>query len=202
MKNPPEVIKLQKRYEDLEAQISRKAQDPEIKIDTQLIQSLMDIIGPAVKEAQHKAEEQSEKREAEKRQKFALQVLELLNQSDKNTDTIQKILHLIKEFTQFDAVAIRLKEEDDSPFYASLGFSEEFINQERSLCVRDDKGTVRRDPKELPFLEGLCGRVLSQETDSELPFYSEKGSFWINSAAECFFRLWRSVEATMAGDLA
>lgn len=186
VKNPPEVLKLQKRYEDLEAQISRKAQDPAIKIDTQLIQNLLDIIGPAVKEAQHKAEEQSEKREADKRQKFALQVLELLNQSDRNTDTIQKILHLIKEFTQFDAVAIRLKEEDDFPFYASLGFSEEFINQERYLCVRDDKGTVLRNPNGLPYLEGLCGRVLSQVTDSELPFYSDKGSFWINSAAEMF----------------
>ena len=186
VKNPPEVIELQKRCKDLRAQISKKAQDPAIKIDTMLIQDLLDIIGPAVKEAQHKAEEQSERREAEKRQIFALQVLELLNQSDRNADMIQIILKLIKEFTQFDAVAIRLKEEDDFPFYASLGFSEEFINQERYLCARDDRGSVIRDAKGVPCLEGQCGRVLSQETDSELPFYSEKGSFWINSAAEMF----------------
>lgn len=186
MKKSPEIFVIQERYNELRGEISKKNQDPSIKIDTLLIQNLLDVIGPAVKDSLNKAEELSEKRDAERRQNFALQVLELLNQSDKNADVIQAILHLVKEFTQFSAVAIRLKEEEDFPFYASLGFSEKFIDQESFLCLRDEKGAVIKDAKGVPCLEGQCGRVLNQETDSNLPFYSEKGSFWINSAAEMF----------------
>jgi len=64
------------------------------------------------------------------------------------TTDIDKIIintFLIKEFTGFEAVGLRLKEGDDYPYYETIGFPALFIEQENSLCEKADDGSTVRD---------------------------------------------------------
>ena len=125
-------------------------------------------------------------RSAEERQKLALQVLELLNQSNGKTDTIRDLLFLIKESTRFEAAGIRLREGEDFPYYETSGFPAHFVEAERYLCARDPAGELIRDSEGNPCLECMCGNVICQRTDTSLPFFTEGGSFWTNSTTELF----------------
>ena len=124
------------------------------------------------------------RKQAEDRQKFSAQVLELLNHSTEETDTIRDILFLVKNFTQFEAVGIRLREEDDFPYYETVGFPAMFVERERYLCTRDQSGLVKRDPDGLAHLECMCGNVIRGRTDSSQPFFTDGGSFWANSTTK------------------
>ena len=118
------------------------------------------------------------------RARLAREVLELLNRSEGSTDTVRDILQLIKKNTGFEAVAIRLREGDDFPYYETNGFSEEFIQAERYLCARDEEGKIIRDGQGKPVLECMCGNILCNRTDPALPFFTEGGSFWSNCTTE------------------
>ena len=119
-------------------------------------------------------------RQAKEYQKLAIQVLELLNESGEKTDKIRDILHLIKEFTGFEAVGIRLREGEDFPYYETYGFPADFIEAERHLCERDQCGNVIRDSDGNPSLECMCGNIIRSRTNPSLPFFTEGGSFWTN----------------------
>ncbi|UCE25793.1 MAG: GAF domain-containing protein [Candidatus Zixiibacteriota bacterium] len=124
------------------------------------------------------------RRQAADRQKFAAQVLELLNHPTEESDTIRDILFLIKDFTGFEAVGIRLREEDDFPYYETVGFPAVFVERERYLCTRDEAGLLKRDPNGLAHLECMCGNVIRGRTDSSQPFFTKGGSFWSNCTTE------------------
>ncbi|MCP3968685.1 MAG: response regulator [Lentisphaerae bacterium] len=125
------------------------------------------------------------RKQAEDRQKFAIQLLELLNQKRyTKIDIIQKILFLIKNFTGFEAVAIRLREGEDFPYYVTSGFSEYFIEAENYLCTRDHKNELIRDSEGNPVLECMCGNVICRRTDPSFPFFTDGGSFWSNYTTE------------------
>ncbi len=122
----------------------------------------------------------TDRRIAETRQKFAMEIMGLLNQSTGKTDTIRVILHLIKKFTGMKAVGIRLREGDDYPYYETSGFPEVFIDKENFLCARDDHGEIIRDAFGHAELECMCGNVIRGRTDPSLPFFTQGGSFWSN----------------------
>ncbi|MDM8535283.1 ATP-binding protein [Desulfobacterales bacterium HSG17] len=130
------------------------------------------------------ATDDTERKQTENRQKLAFQVLELLNQSDEKCDVIRSILLLIKEFTGFEAVGIRLKDGDDYPYYETFGFSKDFVEKEQYLCTRDQTGELVRDLEGMSCLECMCGNIIRGRTDPNLPFFSKGGSFWTNSTTE------------------
>ena len=115
---------------------------------------------------------------------LAIEVLKLLNESDKKLNLIRKLLFLIKEFTGFKAVGIRLKEEEDFPYYETNGFPEDFVELERNLCSVDASGNLIRDSKGNAVLECMCGNIISGKTDPSLSFFTEGGSFWTNSTTD------------------
>jgi len=117
-------------------------------------------------------------------QNLPRQVLELLNQTNNMTDLIKDILFLVKAATGLEAVGIRLREDEDFPYYETIGFSKEFVNAERYLCARDQTGGIIRDSAEQPYLECMCGNVICGRTNPSLPFFTEGGSFWTNSTTE------------------
>ena len=121
---------------------------------------------------------------AEKRHTLATQVLQLLSQSDEMADTIHRILLLMKGFTGFEAVGIRLRDGEDFPYYTTTGFPGDFVEAERYLCQCDRMGEVVRDSQGNAYLECMCGNVISGRTDPTLSFFSEGGSFWTNSTTE------------------
>ena len=120
-------------------------------------------------------------RQAEAHQQLVTQILEILNQTEKKTDAIRDILGLIKEFTDTEAIGIRLREAEDFPYYETRGFTKTFIEAERLLCTRGKSGQLLRDEQGNLCFDCLCGVVLCGKTDPEQPFFTPGGSFWTNS---------------------
>ncbi|MEQ8190668.1 MAG: PAS domain S-box protein [Candidatus Eremiobacterota bacterium] len=119
----------------------------------------------------------TERKNTENWQELALKILNFLNGSEEKMKVIKKILALIKEFTGFDAVGIRLKKGMDFPYYATDGFPEDFIKTENHLYNHDNSAP------ENPVLDCLCGKILSRNINDNLPCYTEKGSFWCNDTS-------------------
>ncbi len=126
----------------------------------------------------------TERKEIASRQELAGKILERLNRKSEAFDMVRDIITLIKESTGFAAVGIRLCEGDDFPYFIANGFDAEFIEAEKYLCARDQKGEIIYDSQGKPVLECMCGNVLSGRTDSALPFFTEGGSFWTNSTTK------------------
>ncbi len=126
----------------------------------------------------------TERRQAEMRQALHARMLASLNRGGELQDLLSDLLREIKRFTGFDAVGIRLKEEDDFPYFVTSGFSEEFVEHERSLCAYDESGKVIRDYTGNPCLDCICGTVIEGRTDAAFPFFTDNGSFWTNSTTK------------------
>jgi len=110
--------------------------------------------------------------------------LDTINKSEVWKDCIEEILSEIKQFTGFEAVAIRLCEKEDFPYYVTKGFPPEFVEAERYLCTRDSKGEIIRDSEGNPYVECMCGNVICGRTDPSKSFFTEGGSFWSNNTSK------------------
>ena len=137
-----------------------------------------------MKEKSKLKKSETEYNRMEKQKKLTIQLMELLNKSDEKTDVIREILILIKKFTGFEAVGVRLKGNEDFPYYETKGFPAKFVEAERYLCARNDKGELVRDSKGKPVLECMCGNVILGKTNPSLPFFNKRGSFWTNSTTK------------------
>lgn len=126
----------------------------------------------------------TEHRSAEERERFARNVLDILNQPKRSTDTITDILELIKKSMDIEAVGIRLKEGDDFPYYETMGFSEDFVRVERRLCTYDEEGKIVRDEQGNAVPECMCGNIIRGRTDPTMPFFTKAGSFWTNCTTD------------------
>lgn len=115
---------------------------------------------------------------------LSIDILGLLNERTVEIDVLGKILRLIKEFTGFESVGIRLRKGEDFPYCFTEGFSNVFIQTENSLCSRNNRGEIICDPNGQAVLECICGRVLRGTTDPSLPFFTKGGSFWTNSRSK------------------
>src|ERR1019366_5598605 len=98
-----------------------------------------------------------ERVQAAGRERLARETLELLNRGGDGEATIGSIVAAIKNTTAIEAVAIRLQENDDFPYYVSKGFPDKFLLAERFLCARNQAGEILRDGKGNPVLECMCG---------------------------------------------
>jgi PAS domain S-box-containing protein len=115
---------------------------------------------------------------------FALDVLKRLNHGGNQKELIHDIILLIKKFSGFEAVGIRLKVGEDYPYYDSLGFIEGHVQMENHLCAIDESGTLIRDAQGFPILECMCGNILCGRFDPAKPFFTKSGSFWTNCTSE------------------
>ncbi len=118
------------------------------------------------------------------RELLAREVLHLLNRPEDETDVIRDILLLIKKHQDFEAVGIRLKQGDDFPYFQTDGFPDHFVKAENYLCVRNGEGKILRDAAGNPMLACMCGNIVCGRTDTLLPFFTDKGSFWTNSTTD------------------
>ncbi|MBN1531980.1 MAG: PAS domain S-box protein [Spirochaetes bacterium] len=141
-------------------------------------------VGGVVKSVLCISRDVTELKKAEEAQVFAVNILKLLNSGTEKKDIIAEILARAKEFTGFDAVAIRLKDGDDYPYYLTNGFDDSFVGFEQSLCARDENGNPVPDENGLPRLDCLCGHVIRGAIEATLPCFTRGGSFWTNSVAE------------------
>ncbi|MHC4174186.1 MAG: PAS domain-containing protein [Planctomycetota bacterium] len=126
----------------------------------------------------------TERKNVEIRQRLAGRILESLSREVAGLEAIRDVVALVKEFSGFKAVGIRLHEGDDFPYFETKGFSEGFVQAENYLCVRDKNGKQIYDSQGNRVLECMCGNVLSGRTDPTFPFFTEGGSFWTNSTTK------------------
>jgi PAS domain S-box-containing protein len=126
----------------------------------------------------------AEREISEKRQALANKILETLNGHDKITNLLRRIPLLLKDHAGIEAVSIRLKTEEDFPYFAAQGFSEDFLEKEKTVCAHHEDGEIVRDDCGKPCLECLCGAVIRGRTDSSRPFFTRGGSFWTGHSAQ------------------
>ena len=92
------------------------------------------------------------------------------------------MVSILKSRTGFDAVGIRLKKENDFPYFFQEGFSEEFLSKENTIVECDEDGKFCEDTNCKICLECTCGLVVSGKTISSHPLFTESGSFWTNNS--------------------
>ena len=97
-------------------------------------------------------------------------------------ETAAKIVESLKKATGFDAVGLRLREGDDYPFAAAVGYSDDFLRTENSLAVRYPDGGLCRNEDGSVSLECICGTVLGGKLDLTNPLFTPGGSAWTNDA--------------------
>ena len=68
-----------------------------------------------------------ESQQEKKRNSLGIKILHIINGSEEWSDCIEQVLSEIKQLTDFDAVAIRLHEGEDFPYYVTQGFPEDFV---------------------------------------------------------------------------
>ena len=111
-------------------------------------------------------------------------ILNFLNQPKDFRKIIENVILVLKKFTTFDVVAIRLKEGEDYPYYVHNTFPNHFVEKENYLCQRDLQGQIVRDEIGNPVLECMCGNIICGRTDSSNDFFTKGGSFWTNSTTK------------------
>lgn len=124
----------------------------------------------------------TEWREAENRRLLAMEIMGIINEYLPLADTISRILTAIKSETGFAAVGIRLRNNEDFPYFAQNGFSLDFLLTENSLTVRNQDGGLYRETSGDDGLECICGLVISGRTDPASPLFTPGGSFWTNDS--------------------
>jgi PAS domain S-box-containing protein len=117
---------------------------------------------------------------AEKKQNLTVRILSILNRPNEWNNLVKDILSEIKQFSGIEAVAIRLQLGDDDPYFDTNGFSHNFIESERSLCIKDVKENIVFDGNGRPKLDCMCGTVISGNTNAQYSYFTKTGSFWTN----------------------
>jgi len=118
------------------------------------------------------------------RERTAKVICSQLNNFTELKPVLQTILRHVKSLTRCEAVAIRLHDEGDYPYYVYDGFSESFIEKENCLCQKDADGNGVPCPDGKGYLlECMCGNVIRGRFDPSLPFFTEGGSFWSNNTS-------------------
>lgn len=120
----------------------------------------------------------------ERQREMSLAIMSLLTRSGDKTELIGNILKYIKDFSDCEAVGIRLQQGDDYPYYVHNGFVPGHIEVENKLCALNENGEIMRDPQGNPVLEYMCGNIIRGRFDPTKPFFTEGGSCWTNSTTE------------------
>jgi PAS domain S-box-containing protein len=124
----------------------------------------------------------TERNRAETYRDMGREILNILNEPDDLRESIKRILVVLKAQIGADAVGLRLKEDEDFPYFVQDGFSKDFLLVENSLLERDKDGGVCRDKDGNVRLECTCGLVISGMTDSANPLFTQGGSCWTNDS--------------------
>ena len=103
---------------------------------------------------------------------FALQqhCLELACTSKDMEELLGAYVQLVKSYLQCSAVGIRIRDDAGNiPYQAYGGFSQAFYESESPLSLHTD--------------QCMCIAVINGTTDPSLPFFTKKGSFYINGTS-------------------
>ncbi|MCH7558892.1 MAG: PAS domain S-box protein [Planctomycetes bacterium] len=126
----------------------------------------------------------TEHQKTEERQTLRFEISKTFHQQKSLKNICKKIVSLIKEYLDYEVVALRMKEGDDYPYFVNNGFSQKFIKSENYLYIHDEKGDCLRDSRGHPVLACMCGIVINAKFNQDKPFFTKEGSFWTNSTSD------------------
>jgi signal transduction histidine kinase len=96
--------------------------------------------------------------------------LELACRATTMDELLAGYVQLVKSYLRCDAVGIRIRDDAGNiPYQAYDGFSQAFYESESPLCLDTD--------------QCMCTMVIKGTTDPGHPFFTEKGSFYINGTS-------------------
>jgi PAS domain S-box-containing protein len=124
----------------------------------------------------------TDRKRTEAYRELGREVLQILYEPGDIQDYIRRILAVLKTRTGFDAVGIRLQDEDDFPYFAQKGFPKDFLLTENTLIARAADGGVCLDKDGNVSLECTCGLVISGKTDPANSLCTSGGSYWTNDS--------------------
>ena len=124
----------------------------------------------------------TDRKQAEEYREMRQEVLSILNDPEDSPDSMQRVLTVLKARTGCSAVAIRLQEGKDFPYFAQEGFATDFLQTENMLISRAADGQMCRDKEGNVRLECTCGLVIDGRTAPSSPFFTRGGSFWTNDS--------------------
>ena len=113
-----------------------------------------------------------------------IEFLRLVNECSSTRGLIEAATGFFREKSGCEAIGIRLRDDDDYPYFETHGFPREFVQLENSLCCRDRDGEVVRDSEGNPVIDCMCGNVICGRFDPAKPFFTIHGSFWSNGTTE------------------
>jgi hypothetical protein len=116
--------------------------------------------------------------------KFAEKILSLLNSNKPKDFLFADIVTIVQKETGIESIGLRLQDGFDYPYYVTRGFSRDFVEKEKFLCVFDNNGKPVKGHQGLPKLECLCGDIIRGRVNSSLPHFTRGGSFWTNSTTD------------------
>ena len=126
----------------------------------------------------------TERKMTEQEREMTVEFLQLVNNSKGIVDLVHSAVNFFRERSGFEAVGIRLKCDEDYPYFETSGFPAEFVKLENRLCVRDASGQLIRDSNGYPIHECMCGNVICGRFDPSKPFFATRGSFCTNCITE------------------
>jgi PAS domain S-box-containing protein len=110
--------------------------------------------------------------------------LSLINESKRTAELVHSAVSFFCERFGLEAVGVRLQNVDDYPYFETIGFPEEFLRNENSLCAQDEVEQLICNNAGNPILKCMCGTVICGLFDPSKPFFTARGSFWTNSTTE------------------
>jgi len=98
-------------------------------------------------------------------------ILERLNQSRNMDEYVKRLIEQVRRYSGCRCVGIRLLDDEGNiPYTSYTGFSRKFYESESPLSIKTDKC--------------MCINVIKQDTDPQLPFYTDGGSFVSNGTTK------------------
>jgi PAS domain S-box-containing protein len=123
----------------------------------------------------------TDRKQADAFRQLSTEVLSILNEPAELNVTVRRVLHAIRQTTNADAAAIRLRAGNVFPYFVQVGFSDEFLQKENALETGDQPGGFDLNSKGFVIPECICGQVISGKTDPSNPLFTPGGSAWINN---------------------
>ncbi len=120
----------------------------------------------------------SARKELEAVQELTLKILKIVNTDKLSKVIFEDIGFILKDYCQIERFGIRLRMNNDFPFFSHFGISDSFLETESSLIEYDYNGQIITDENKNMQLGCICGLIIQGKAEKLNQYLTEYGSFW------------------------